>query len=268
MEIIPNRPRQAQGGKYAKGPKMSQKFNQQFTIVISAPRGALGRPLATLLHHVCNALETPLDIELPTPGQIQFNNAERMAYRDQDISVLQRMSAVASAGTPQVITSRLSLQTLNSVFSDAVFISISAQDSSKSQLGYNLLREELAQDRTIQILEPDMSAVEQLMFKQSFDWAEEMRDPLHMDKTHVQLLSMYLGKMRTNVDSIRENDISPDADKVLELTYEEISTKGPAHTGPLKYKLLDFLQPWTVFNQDVFELHWSNYIQAVNRFHV
>lgn len=245
---------------------MTVRLNDNFTIVISAPRGALGRPLGALIHHVCNpSSKKPNFIDF-APGQIEFTQAESSAFRNKRINELE-VDLAKPAGSPQVIASRLSTGLLNTAFSDAIFISISTKDSYRPQLGYNILREEMAHDQTLMAVDPAVSAVEQLMFNQSYDWAEELRDPLHMDKPHVQLLCAYLGKTYTKIDTIGDENTPVDPEKLLELTYEEVSTRGQPALGSLKLKLFNFLQAWAPFNPDIFEEAWSNYLQALNTFH-
>jgi len=245
---------------------MTVRLNDNFTIVISAPRGALGRPLAALIHHVCNPSSKKPNFINFAPGQDEFTQAESSAFRYKRINELQ-IELPYGAGSPQVIASRLSTGLLNTVFSDAIFISISIKDTYRPQLGYNILREEMTHDQTLMAVDTALSEVERMMFNKSYDWAEELQDPLHMDKPHVQLLCAYLGRNYTMIDVIGDETAPVDPEKLLELTYEEISTRGQPALGTLKLKLFNFLQDWAQFNPDIFESAWSNYIQALNKFH-
>ena len=250
------------------------EYTDKFTIVISAPHGALGEYLAALLEHTVNH-DTSVDLRSPKlsnrPSQAFFHDMEYMfANQDAQTSFAEFVNSWAgqlpTEPDTRVILTSQQIADVVEAFPNSKIININTTTADANQLGFNyFIKESAMAGKTTPELNKFKYKAEQLFgpTEQVIDWDYIATDPQVLDNAPAQYVIKLLGATlcsRTNMDT------SACASPALDINFAElcnVTTKNHAADNALAIaKIYDFLDVLATQELETVQNIWIDFMDS------
>lgn len=258
------------------------EYTNKFTIVISAPQGALGGHLAALLEHIINH-DTSVNLQAQNPfvrpSQTFFDDLEYL-YKQQDTytSFIEFVNnwegEVPTEPDNRVIVTLLPVQEIVGLFPNSKIIKIATTVQDSNQLGFNYLVREspLARQagRIQHVLDCYKVKSERFfgLLEVTPDWDTIVTDPMILDQFPVQCVIKFLA--RDHKDALESStEVIPNSALIVnfsELGDVTLRNHAGANSKAIA-EIYEFIGVHATKDLDVVQTHWVDFMNSFSPYH-
>lgn len=258
------------------------EYTNKFTIVISAPQGALGGHLAALLEHIINH-DTSVNLQAQNPfvrpSQTFFDDLEYL-YKQQDTytSFIEFVNnwegEVPTEPDNRVVVTSLSAQEIVGLFPNSKIIKIATTVQDSNQLGFNYLVREspLARQagRIQHVLDCYKVKSERFfgLLEVTPDWDTIVTDPMILDQFPVQCVIKFLA--RDHKDALESStEVIPNSALIVnfsELGDVTLRNHAGANSKAIA-EIYEFIGVHATKDLDVVQTHWVDFMNSFSPYH-
>lgn len=258
------------------------EYTNKFTIVISAPQGALGEHLAALLEYAINH-DTSVDLQAQNPfirpSQSFFYDLEYM-YKQQDThsSFIEFVNnwegEMPTELENRVVVTSLPVQEIVGLFPNSKIIKIATTEQDVNQLGFNyFIRESPLARRAGRIQHQlDCYKVKAERFfgllEVTPDWNTIVTDPMILDQFPVQCVIKFLTRdykaaLAANTEVITDSALVVNFSELGDVT---LRNHAGANTKAIA-EIYDFIGVHATKDLDVVQTHWVDFMNSFSPYH-
>ena len=260
---------------------MSEHTNK-FTIVISAPDGALGEHLAALLEYAINH-DTSVDLQAQNPfirpSQSFFYDLECM-YKQQDTQssfiefVNNWEGEIPTELENRVVVTSLPAQEIVGLFPNSKIIKIATTEQDANQLGFNYFIRESPLARQAGRIQHQLDCYKVKaerffgLLEVTPDWDTIVTDPMILDQFPVQCVIKFLARdhkaaLESNTDTWPNSALVVNFSELGDVT---LRNHADANAKAIA-EIYEFIGVHATKDLDAVQTHWVDFMNSFSPYH-
>jgi len=262
---------------------MMSQYTNKFTIVISAPQGALAEHLAALLEYTVNHSDTSVNLQVQNPfarsSQTFFHDLEYL-YKQQDVQtsfiefVNNWTGELPVEPENRVVVASLPVQDIVGLFPNCKIIKIATTVEDANQLGFNYfvretnLAKQAGRDQTLIEYYKMKSTRFFRLIDVEPDWDAILTDPMILDQLPVQcVIQHFASDHRAALASSTETNL----DSALTVNFSElgdVTLRNHATTNARAIaEIYEFIGVHATQELEVVQNAWIDFMNSFTPYH-